>query len=101
MGKGKLEINSKTPNFDYVIPNELFNFYFETTTEQKLFEQLNQEGIKVLKAILKHNHDILYREGENLTCTTKTKHSIVTKTNRLVYLKITHFPFTHEQEVEK
>lgn len=85
--ESKMKINDQILTFNYAIPNELYNhfYYLENSAEKKLFEHLNPKETNALKLLLSHNYDLFYREGENLTWTTKTRHNIVTKRNTRIF----------------
>jgi len=62
-------------------------------------EHLNNEEKQRLCALLQKYHDIQYHEGDKLTFTNQTKHTINTKHNLPLYSKYS-YPQAYEQEVE-
>lgn len=103
LGEGYLLINNNKLYFNYACPEEINHSeeLVEDNNWEKLFEGLNQEESAALKKILKENKDLFYKEGTNLSCTTKTYHQIITKSNKPIYSRTYRLPQVHEREVEK
>lgn len=63
-------------------------------------EHLNSEEKESLNKIVNEFSDIFYVEGDPLTFTNHTKHSIPTTSNIPIHTKTYRFPFVHQDEVK-
>lgn len=63
-------------------------------------EHLNNEERESLEKIIPDYADVFYKEGDALTFTNHTKHSIPTTSDIPINTKTYRFPFVHQQEVK-
>lgn len=67
--------------------------------KENLFSDLNNEEKYELKNLLKNYKNLFYKDGEQLSCTTKIEHEISTTTNKPTYAKLYRYPQVHENEI--
>lgn len=110
------DIYIRTPNVHNAKPYiespdsfEINSFHINNPTNQNVLEKvnklirrdhLNQEECDSLDKIISEYADIFYTEGDKLTFTNHTKHSIPTTSETPINTKTYRFPHVHQKEVK-
>lgn len=98
INKNEINFLSKCPYKENEI-NQLEHVEINETVEENLVKGLNSEEKNLLNKLLKSYKNLFFKEGEQLTSTSKITHEIITTTQKPIYSKIYRYPQVHEEEI--
>lgn len=81
--------------------NEIHQLEFSDLSQEMketLFNELNEEEKFELGHILEDYKNLFYKDGEQLSSTTKIEHEIATTTNKPTYAKLYRYPQIHKKK---